>query len=288
MPNSESITMEPPSESETVVNLLPVGTWIRLELPGNAVVCFTYIDDEAGFSAQGWKVEGDYLDQSSRIIIRFSGKGFSWRRLESDEIQAYGLKVPPSWVEEFYGPQPAANSLWGIWREHPKLKGRFLPDYPDDLQVLVHDGGPRISRNPAEVVWVSVRGMKGEVFQGRVLNHPSNLKNIRYGDKIQFVVADGAEFPIMVTEKYLRERKAWVIHPCNKCGFSELFDAPSDLIRVVFPKRPAGTITTMFTAFCPFCGGVQVVELRNNPAYCEGEAIPVPLTTKRPWWRFWG
>jgi len=216
MPNSESIVMEPPSESETVANLLPVGVWIRLELPDNDVVCFTYIDDTVGFTAQGWKVEGAYLDQSARIIVRFTGKGFSWRRLESDEIQAYGLEVPPSWVAEFYGPQPAANSMWGIWREHPKLKGRFLPDYPDDLQVLVHDGGPRISRNRAEVVWVSVRGMKGEVFQGCLLNQPSNLKNVRYGDKIQFVVADGAEFPVMVTEKYLMERGAWVIHPCRK------------------------------------------------------------------------
>ncbi|MCX6582697.1 MAG: DUF2314 domain-containing protein [Candidatus Aminicenantes bacterium] len=288
MPNSESIVMTPPSESETVANLLPVGVWIRLALPDNDVVCFTYIDDTAGFTAQGWKVEEAYLDQSSRIIIRFSGKGFSWRRLESDEIQAYGLEVPPSWVAEFYGPQPAANSMWGIWREHPKLKGRFLPDYPDDLQVLVHDGGPRISSNPAEVVWVSVRGMKGEVFQGRMLNQPSNLKNVRYGDKIQFVVADGAEFPVMVTEKYLRECGAWVIHPCNKCGFSELFDAPSDLIRVVFPKQPAGMIMIKFTAFCPLCGGIQVIESKNNPDENEEEAVSAPLTTKRPWWRFWG
>ena len=55
------------------------------------------------------------------------------------------------------------------WREHPKLRDRFLPDHPDDLQVLVHDGGPRISRNPAEAVWVTVIGMDGEVFRGRVL-----------------------------------------------------------------------------------------------------------------------
>ena len=65
------------------------------------------------------------------------------------------------------------------WREHPKLKGRFLQDYPDDLQVLIHDGGPRISRNPAEAVWVTVTGMAGEVFRGRVLNQPHNLRSVR-------------------------------------------------------------------------------------------------------------
>ena len=40
------------------------------------------------------------------------------------------------------------------WREHAMLKARFLPDYPDDLQVVVHDGGPQITRNEPEVVWV--------------------------------------------------------------------------------------------------------------------------------------
>src|SRR5215471_14876033 len=31
------------------------------------------------------------------------------------------------------------------WREHPLLKSRFHPEFPDDLQVIVHDGGPRLS-----------------------------------------------------------------------------------------------------------------------------------------------
>jgi hypothetical protein len=61
----------------------------------------------------------------------------------------------------------------------------------------------------------------------------------------------------MVTDKYLSERGAWTILPCRKCGFSEMFDAPSDLIRAVFPKSPPGGQMSMFTAFCPLCGGVQ-------------------------------
>jgi hypothetical protein len=31
------------------------------------------------------------------------------------------------------------------WRDDPLLKGRFHPDFPDDLQVVVHDGGPRLT-----------------------------------------------------------------------------------------------------------------------------------------------
>lgn len=172
------------------------------------------------------------------------------------------------------------------WREHPMLKGRFAPDHPDDLQVVVHDGGPQITRNEPEVVWVTVTGMEGDVFRGRVGNQPNNLQTVHRGDEIKFVVPEGdapADLlelvakrlglhpavltgwlaPVRVTDKYLRERGAWIIHPCPQCGLSELFDAPSDLMRVVFPQpRPAAAIS-MFTASCPHCGGVQSVESRS-------------------------
>src|SRR5690348_7224565 len=141
------------------------------------------------------------------------------------------------------------------WRAHPKLRERFHPDYPDDLQVIVHDGGPRLSANPPEAVWVTVVGVEGEVFRGRVLNQPHNVQSVRQGSEIEFIVADGAEFPVMVADKHLRERGAWVIHPCERCGFTELFDAPSDLIRIVFPNLPAGAEMSGCTTFCPLCGG---------------------------------
>jgi hypothetical protein len=268
--------------------LMPVGAWVRLEIPGQpGIVGFTYVDPQAGFSAQGWKAEGDRLDPSSRVIVRLPMPGVAWRRLEADEAGPLGLESPPSWVAEFYGPQPPAGSLWGAWREHPKLKGRFLPDHPDDLQVLVHDGGPRLSRNPAEAVWVTTTGIDGEVFRGRVLNQPHHLRSVRQGNEIKFIAADGAEFPIMVTDKYLQERGAWVIHPCRRCGFSELFDAPSDLIRVVFPNTPADAQMSMFTAFCPLCGGVQGVTANDGPTSEGNEPASAPQQAKRPWWKFW-
>lgn len=177
------------------------------------------------------------------------------------------------------------------WREHPKLKGRFHPDHPDDVQVIVHDGGPRITQNRAEEVWVTVTGMDdGDVFRGRVLNQPIQLRTVRQGSEIKFVLAAGSELPVMVTDKYLRERNSSVITPCQQCGFSELFDAPSDLMRVVFPKLPnlpPGAEKLMFTAFCPLCGGVQGVE--SSGALMSGGAAPGEHPpAKRPWWKFWG
>jgi hypothetical protein len=268
-------------------DLLPVGAWIHLVLaePMNLVV-FTYIDRQAGFSAQGWKSDGTTLDTAERITVRLPMPGARWSRLSPEEVRQFGLESPPGWVAEFYGPQPTAGMLWGTWRTHPKLAGRFHPEYPDDLQVLVHDGGPRLTQNRPELVWVRVIGIAGDVFRGQVLNQPHNLKSVRQGSTIQFVVPDGGQPPILVTDKYLQERGAWIIHPCRKCGLSELFDAPSDLLRVVFPNMPAGAQMSMFTSFCPQCGGVQGVQARNQPPASEEPATPP--APKRPWWRFWG
>ena len=177
------------------------------------------------------------------------------------------------------------------WREHPGLVDRFQPGHPDDLQVIVHDGGPRTTANQPEAVWVRVCGMDGEVFRGQVLNAPVNLQSVSQGSEIKFIVPAGGEdddFPIMVTDKYLGERQSWVIQPCNSCGLSELFDAPSDLIRVTFANAPPGAVMEMFTAKCPICGGCQTVQsptLQDTEGTGPAGAAP---SGKRRWWKFWG
>jgi len=184
----------------------------------------------------------------------------------------------------------------GEWREHAMLKGRFRSDCPDDLQVIVHDGSPQISRIEPEIVWVTVTGVDGEVFRGRLRNEPHALKTMRQGGEIKFVMPAGNApaallamaaahlglpqpplagwlAPILVTEKCLRERAAWVIHPCRKCGLSELFDAPSDLIAALFPNSPLDA-EEGFTAPCPNCGGEQrVTPRRATVAGSVGSAI---------------
>src|SRR5436305_12270540 len=77
------------------------------------------------------------------------------------------------------------------WREHPMLKGRFLPNHPDDLQVVVHDGGPQVTRNEPEIVWVTVTGMDGDLFRGRVQNQSHSLQTVHRGDEIKFIMPEG-------------------------------------------------------------------------------------------------
>jgi hypothetical protein len=170
------------------------------------------------------------------------------------------------------------------WRTHPRLQGRFHPDFPDDIQVIVHDGGPRLSRAGREIVWVRVTDGEGDLFAGTLLNQPVNVTCVSAGDSIQFIVPESGKHPLLVTEKYLLERPDWVIHPCSRCGLTELFDAPSDLIRVVFPplsEAGPAEVPVMFTAFCGCCGGVQVVERAGT------EAPEGPAQARESWWEVW-
>lgn len=163
------------------------------------------------------------------------------------------------------------------WRTHPDLQHRLHPQHPDDLQVIVHDGGPRLTHARPEQVWVTITDMSGDIFKGRVLNVPEQLTTIRQGQIIAFRVKTGTPYAVMVTAKYIEEKSRWEITPCSKCGFTELFDAPSDLVRAVFPNLPGDGDLEVFTAFCPLCGGVQGVERVQNKSGMD----------RRPWWKFW-
>ena len=170
------------------------------------------------------------------------------------------------------------------WRQHPKLRQRFHPEAVNDLQVIVHDGGPRLSRNLPELVWVTVTSYDGvELFSGRVLNQPQQLKSVSQGSVIKFIAPAGNHL-VMVTEKYLAEREKWTIHGCSKCGLNELFDAPSDLIRVIFPDLSADDSVKVFTSFCGICGGMQVIQDRHAQM---NKVELLPGRQSRKWWQFW-
>jgi hypothetical protein len=176
------------------------------------------------------------------------------------------------------------------WRYHPALRGCFHPEHPDDVQVLAHEGGPRFTKNPPELVWVRVGAIVhceggAEFFRGTLLNQPKNLRNLNQGDSVQFIPGSGCPHPVMVTTSYLTERGNWMIQPCDKCGCAELFDAPSDLIRLVFPDRPTGTSPKAFTSFCPLCGGVQVVAATDF--VLPDSSSPSRVSPGKKWWQFW-
>jgi len=103
-------------------------------------------------------------------------------------------------------------------------------------------------------MWVRTTSAEGDMLTGRLLNQPKQLQTISLGSQIQFIVPATGAHPLRVSAKYVQERADWKIEPCTKCGLSELFDAPSDLVRVVFPSS---TQTLMMTVLCGACGGIQ-------------------------------
>jgi len=175
------------------------------------------------------------------------------------------------------------------WRTDPLLSGRFHPQYPDDLQVVVHDGGPRLSAIGPELMWVRLHEVAMEsragrrVYRGALLNRPHRLPNLKIGDTILVLPAKGSEHPIRTSERYLAERQQYDVVPCQKCGFSELFDAPSALIAKVFPTAPEGCVMERFTSFCPLCGGVQEVVAEKGGAQAEPD-LDRTGPPKR-WWK---
>jgi hypothetical protein len=167
----------------------------------------------------------------------------------------------------------------GLWNNHPSLQGRFHEEFPDDLQVIVHDGQPTVTNRGAELVWVQVTGCGEDVaifggtkhlsvFRGTVLNRPHQLQTVSEGSEIQFVVPTGGEHPVQVTAQYLQERPGWrLLAPCKKCGMSELFDAPSIIVEHMFPNLTPDQLSGFtFKIRCGWCGGGQVVRLMRKPS----------------------
>ena len=122
-------------------------------------------------------------------------------------------------------------------------------------------------------MWVRVNSREADVpvfardalavFQGAVLNKPHALQTVCEGSVILFVVPQGGPHPLHVTEQYLEERASWrMLAVCNKCEMSELFDAPSAIVKHSFPTLSPDQLSGFtFTTSCGWCGGGQAVRL---------------------------
>ncbi|CAN5304726.1 hypothetical protein BH11MYX1_BH11MYX1_10060 [soil metagenome] len=251
----------------------PFGSWVMIDrLPDEPVIAFVYLDAHAGPSAKGGLASQHDLAVMPSRTIRLSPQ-VVLRELSAAELGARALPSRPTWVEQ-YGPQPDPKAPW---HKDPLLADKFHPQYPDDVQTLVHDGDPRRMRRGPELCWVRIKkvdlGLAGgraptrpvtanyepsrHVYVGELLNSPHTLSSVKKGERIKLIAVHGLPHPLHVTDDYLREREDWVIAPCDRCGASECFDPPSVMARVRFPDTPADTVIQAFTSFCSHCGGIQ-------------------------------
>jgi len=158
----------------------------------------------------------------------------------------------------------AARRVAPVWRDDPLLRGRFYEGHPDDLEVVVHEGGPKTTRSTPEVMWVRVHAKRGTTYVGTLLNQPHQLKTVHSGDEILFVVRKGFEHPFRVTEQYVEDRKGWSVEPCGQCNLPELFDPPSVLApsATKVPRPVAAGFA--FVTVCPACRGQRFFSKRET------------------------
>jgi hypothetical protein len=150
---------------------LPLGVWVRV----GDVVALTYVDATEGPSAQ-------WHDGGRAHIRRVGQEPPGLVRLDGAARASRGLPEAPDWLVH-YGPQPTAGTRWGAWRDDPRFAGRFHPDYPDDLRVVI--GAHRDDRYAYEVVWVSLRGCDAVGCWGALLNQPHDVP-LTLGDTLAF------------------------------------------------------------------------------------------------------
>jgi hypothetical protein len=256
--------------------------WVWLDMGGERVLAFCYTDAQAGPSAKGAALGAKPTPEALRAAVERPDRTFrrpaqfGARALTPAELAALGLPEAPPWLEHY---RPAG----GEWRSDPALARHFHPDYPDDLQVLVHDGEPRRTGRAPEACWVRVTGLHAvarvpggpsdpeltfdpaavvwherAIYRATLLNRPHQLQTIAQGDPLLFVAAKGLPHPLRVTEAYLAERPLWAVVACNRCGADEALDPPTTMARLRFPDAPEGSEPVAFTAFCP-CGGTMTL-----------------------------
>jgi hypothetical protein len=281
--------------------------WIWIEPPGARVLAYRYVDRAAGASAKGAAVSAAPTPEELAAAVERPDRTFRQpdtfgaRALDAAEVRALGLPERPPWVAIFEGDAPAPPP----WRADPALAPRFHPDYPDDLEVIVHDGEPRRTQRPPELCWVRVTGVHAAarlpraapdaqappsaadvrwdtrpVYRGELLNQPHALTSVRQGDAVLFLVVPGLPNPLQVTDGYLAERARWALTPCDGCGADQGFDPPSVMARTRFPQMGDGAAPVMFTARCA-CGGAMALAALDGP----DEAAEPP--SKKPWWKVW-
>ncbi len=115
------------------------------------------------------------------------------------------------WAEE-----DAARSA--VWREHPRMEGRFHEQYPDDIQVFFqHPESEDPMHN--EVMWVTViaHDAASDTFLGVLLNAPRHLKDVQEGDNV--VIHPPADSPLPAAREAGKGRLGWPVVAAS--SFSE-------------------------------------------------------------------
>lgn len=170
-----------------------------------------------------------------------------------------------------------------VWHNDPALQGRFHDDYPDDVQMLIHNGSFRFTTSAPEVVWVRITarmeferndGKQATAYKALLLNQPHHLEGFEKGADVLLLADADYEYAIYATHEYVLQRPDFEITPCDNCGLPELFDTVPSLIDFSFEGEAATQMQkqieagggVVFSSFCPMCGKAGQLTVKSNPA----------------------
>lgn len=169
-----------------------------------------------------------------------------------------------------------------VWHDDPALQGRFHEKYPDDVQLLIHNGSFRFTRNAPEVVWVRITsrmeferddGKQATAYKAHLLNQPHHLEGFEKGSEVLLLADTDYQYTVYATREYVLQRPDFEITPCNNCGLPELFDPVPRLIAHTFKGEAAEQMQqqietgggVVFSSLCPMCGNEGQLTVKSKP-----------------------
>lgn len=180
------------------------------------------------------------------------------------------------------GPLPDVEMLkqpspW-CWRMDPELAAWCHINYPDDCQVLIHNGAsPTFGDTDREIVWATINDRQGDIFSATVINDPQHVQSIRQGHTIQFAKTGGNHPPALLTGELVRDLPRLDVKPCQKCRNRLVFDSIAKLAPDEVEAYPHKVETV-----CRFCGEPQIVRIQAPIEACVADAIVAPASQELP------
>ncbi|MFZ5445212.1 MAG: hypothetical protein ACOZQL_34800 [Myxococcota bacterium] len=237
-------------------------SWGLIRVQDQLALVFAYTDPQAGPSAKGTLLTSteptteDARAAATRpnVTVRL-GAGLQLRPLPEPERERLALPDEPEWLVHFR-PPPS-----GAWSTDPFFRGRFHPDFPNDIQALFFF----LEEQKAERMWVRLEretGVPG-VYEGALLNTAHARPELSAGTPVRLRGAPGAKGPLWLTDVMATNAAEWLAR-CEACGFDLVLEPVPQLLARTFPDAPPGTEMTAFTTRCAMCQQTQLVQRRSS------------------------
>lgn len=250
-------------------------SWGLIRVQEQLAIVFPYVDPQAGPSAKGTlltSTEATLEDARAaatrpNVTVRL-GEGLQVRPLPALEVERLALPDEPEWLRFFQAPPS------GAWTKDPYFKGRFHPQFPNDVQGVFFFPASR----KAEQMWVRLERETpvAGTYEGALLNTAHLEPTLKEGTRVRLRGAEGASGPVWVSDVTAQNLATWDAR-CEACGFDLVLEPVEVLIARSFPDSPAGTVFEALTTRCAMCRQTQVLQQKQQDAVPAGPSRTTKL-----------